>query len=241
MNYKTAIIIGASSGMGREIARQLASSGCKVAVVARRGDRLQELAEEFPNLIFPFVHDVTQTEEIAPLFQEITHQIGGLDLFIYSSGIMPEIGFHEYPTEKDIQTINVNISGLVAWINEAALRMENTRSGSLVAIGSVAGDRGRSERPVYNASKTFLVSYMEAIRNRIARHGVKVVTIKPGPVATEMTDALHMKGLMPASGAASKIIQLSNKTGEHYLKFTHRIAFFIIRNIPSWIFRRLKI
>lgn len=227
--------------MGRAIAQQLAASGCRVGVVARRIERLEELASEYPGQIFPFQHDVINREESPALFATITKELGGLDLFVYSSGIMPEIGQHDYPIDADLETIDVNVAGAVVWINLAAQRMDNTRHGSLVAISSVAGERGRFARPVYNASKAFLNCYMEAIRNRIARYGVKVVTVKPGPVDTEMTAGLNMGGLMDASEAARKILKLSRKTGEHFLKPTHALAFFVIRNLPSWLFRRLKI
>jgi NADP-dependent 3-hydroxy acid dehydrogenase YdfG len=237
---KEALIVGASSGMGYEVARQLAESGTKVAVVARRLDRLEKLAEAYPGKVLCYSHDVTNFDEIPGLFQQITHDLGGLDLFLYASGVMPEVGWHEYSFGKDKPMIDVNIAGAVAWLNEAAERMDNTRHGRLVAIGSVAGERGRSQQPVYNASKAFLHTYMEAIRNRIARHGVAVVTIKPGPTETEMTAHLKMKK-MPVEVAARKIIALSGKTGEHFLSPVHAVAFLIIRNFPSFIFRKLKV
>lgn len=236
-----AIVIGASSGIGREIARQIADGGGLVVAVARRGERLEELAALYPGRIFPMVQDVTDHTTIPAKFVEATDKLTGLNLFVYASGVMPDVGPQEFNIDKDQDMIDVNISGAVAWINQAALRMQGTKHGSIVAIGSVAGDRGRSGQPVYNASKAFLHSYMEAVRNRISRYGVHVVTIKPGPVQSEMTAHLNLKGAMPAEVAAERILALRNRTGEHYLKLTHRIAFMIIRNIPSFIFRRLKI
>lgn len=240
-DWRFAVVVGASSGIGREVCRQLAQSGCKVAAVARRLDRLEELAKEFPGLVLPFGHDVRNVEEVPGLFQGATKALGGLDLFVYASGVMPEVGFHEFNTEKDRLMVETNVMGLVAWVNAVADRMQNTKHGSIVAIGSVAGDRGRSKQPVYNASKAFLATYMEAVRNRVSRYGVKVVTVKPGPVATEMTQGLHMRGTMPVEVAAAKIIRLAGKTGEHYLKPMHRLVFYVIKRVPSPIFRRLKI
>lgn len=239
--WKHAIVVGASSGIGREIAVQLAKSGCKVAAVARRIDRLEDLAKAHEGKILPFAHDVTQFEEVPTLFQQITKDLGGFDLIVYASGVMPEVGFHEFNFEKDKAMVDVNLLGAIAWINQAAERMENTKHGSIVCIGSVAGERGRSGQPVYNTTKAAVATYMEAIRNRIARHGVKVVTVKPGPTATEMTKDLHLKGAMPADQAAAKIIKLSTKTGEHFLKPSHALIFMIIRNFPSWLFRKLKV
>jgi decaprenylphospho-beta-D-erythro-pentofuranosid-2-ulose 2-reductase len=238
---KCALILGASSGIGAELVRLLAERGWKVAAVARRGERLEALASEFEGQVLPFVHDVTHYDEVPDLFQEITKQLGGLDMIVYASGVMPEVGFHEFSFDKDRQIFEVNVLGAIAWLNQAAIRMENTRHGTIVGIGSVAGDRGRSGQPAYNASKAALATYLEALRNRLSRYGVKVVTVKPGPVETEMTASLHLKGAMPARVAAERILAKAQRTGEHYLKPAHRVAFYVIKRIPSPLFRKLKI
>ncbi len=239
--FRKAIVVGASSGVGLEIARLLAADGARVAVVARRKDRLDEFAATVEGEVLAYAHDVTHFEEVPGLFQTICQDLGGLDLLIYAAGVMPEVGFHEFSFEKDKAMIDVNVLGAIAWLNQGAVRFENVRHGSLVAIGSVAGERGRSGQPVYNASKACLATYMEALRNRLCRSGVEVVTIKPGPMATQMTAHLHFKNMMDPVDAARKIIILSRKTGEYYLKFSHRVIFFIIRNFPSFIFRKLKV
>jgi decaprenylphospho-beta-D-erythro-pentofuranosid-2-ulose 2-reductase len=239
--FQHALIIGASSGIGAALAERLAAAGCRVAVVARRLERLRELQERFPDRIFPFAHDVTAYEEVPALFQEATRQLGGLDLIVYASGVMPEVGEHEFCFEKDRQMIEVNVLGAIAWLNEAAVRFENTGRGTIVGIGSVAGDRGRAGQPVYNTSKAALATYLEALRNRLSRKGVTVVTIKPGPVQTEMTAHLHLKGAMPVSTAADTILRKCAHSGEHYLTPVHWLIFLIIRHIPSWLFRKLHV
>jgi decaprenylphospho-beta-D-erythro-pentofuranosid-2-ulose 2-reductase len=240
MKFKTAIIIGASSGIGREIVRILASQGVIVAAVARRKDRLDELAAEFPGKVLPFEHDVLNTDEVPGLFLDITKQLGGLDIFVYNSGVMPEVESNEFDFKKDMEMVNVNMVGAIAWCNQAANRFQNTKHGYLVGIGSVAGDRGRQLQPVYNASKAFLHSYLESMRNRLSRHGVVVSTIKPGPVDTDL--AKHMKMTkMSARQAAEICVAKFDRNGEHYLKFFHRFAFYIIKRIPSPIFRKLKL
>ncbi|MDR3687839.1 MAG: SDR family NAD(P)-dependent oxidoreductase [Fimbriimonas sp.] len=239
--YRFAIVVGASSGIGAEIVRLLAKEGCKVAAIARREDKLKKLAAEFPGLVIPVAHDVTCFDEVPGVFQSVTGQLGGLDLIVYASGVMPAVSGAEFDFAKDRQMIEVNVLGAIAWLNQAAIRFQNTKCGSIVAIGSVAGDRGRCGQPVYNTSKAALTTYMEALRNRVARFGVKVVTIKPGPTATEMTSHMHSSGMASAAAVASFVLRKSDKTGEHYVKFGHRIAFFIIRHFPSWLFRRLNV
>jgi decaprenylphospho-beta-D-erythro-pentofuranosid-2-ulose 2-reductase len=239
--YRYAIVIGASSGIGAELVAQLANAGCRVAAVARREDRLQLLASSSPERILAFVHDVSRYEEVPELFQRITGELGGLDLVVYAAGVMPTIGVREYTFAKDREVFEVNVLGAMAWLDEAALRFDAVGHGTLLAIGSVAGDRGRVGQPAYNASKAALATYMEALRNRLSRRGVTVVTVKPGPVETEMTAGLHLRGAMPVQKAAQIILAKSARPGEHYLKFSHRVIFWVIRNLPSPIMRRLDI
>lgn len=180
-------------------------------------------------------------EEVPALFLEVTKQLGGLDMIVYAAGVMPAVGPTEFNTLKDRDMIEVNLLGAVAWLNEAATRFENTRHGTIVGIGSVAGDRGRYGQPVYNATKAALATYLEALRNRLSRLGVRVTTIKPGPVATEMTAALNLKGAMPVQEAARRILILAPRGGEQYLSLKHRIIFYVLKRVPSPIFRKLKI
>ena len=241
MSYARAIVVGASSGLGRAIARQLAADGCRGAVIARSSEALDSLAAPHPDLVFPFPHDVREYDQAPTVFQEACKKLGGLDLIVYSAGVMPEVGPSEYDFAKDKAMVEVNLLGAVAWLNEAARRFESTGQGTIVAVGSVAGDRGRRDRPLYNATKAGLTTYMEALRNRLARRGVKVVTIKPGPMCTPMTAHLNLRKGMEPDVAARLVLKKARRTGEHYLKFSHRVIFAGIRATPSFIFRRLKV
>ena len=246
--FHHALVIGASSGIGEALARRLAAQGALVAMVARREDELKRIAAEINGLCgeeraFPFPHDVRRREEVPHLFQEIPKTLGGLDLVIYAAGVMPEVAFDEYDTAKDARMVEINLLGAMAWLNEAARRFNRLGSGTIVGIGSVAGDRGLSGNPGYNTSKGALAIYLEALRNRIARRGAKVVTIKPGFVATPMT--LGKPGLfwvIPADRAA-EIILAKARRGTHtaYVPARWRFVSWVIRRIPSFIFRRLKV
>lgn len=236
-----AIVVGASSGMGAELARQLAARGAIVAGIARRETQLQALKAELGDSFFPYVHDVQQTDETPVVFERVCHDLGGLDLIIYAAGVMPTIGPDEFNTVKDREIFAVNVTGAIAWLNLAATRFQARQGGIIVGIGSVAGDRGRQGQPGYNASKAALATYLEALRNRLSRHGVIVSTVKPGPVDTPMTQQAGIKASMTAEDAASRILKRCLKTGEHYLKPSHRVIFGIIRRVPSPLFRRLKI
>ncbi|MFZ4506644.1 MAG: SDR family NAD(P)-dependent oxidoreductase [Fimbriimonas sp.] len=237
---RKAIVIGASSGIGYELVCQLAALGWKVAALARTEEKLLELQAKYPSVI-PIRHDVTEYASVPALLIDITGQLGGLDLLIYSSGVMPSVAADEFDFLKDKGMVDVNVLGAVAWMNEGARRMQGSRAGTLMAIGSVAGDRGRAGQPVYNATKAFLHSYMESLRNRLSRLGVHVVTVRPGPVLTPMTAHLHFKKALTAQDAAGRILKYIDKRGDYYLVPAHRLIFFVIRSVPSWIFRRLNI
>jgi len=232
--------------MGAEIAKQLASKGCTVALVARREAELSALAAEINQAggtARTYPHDVRDFDAVPALFQNICRDLGGLDLIIYAAGVMPRIREEEYNFEKDRAMIDVNVLGAVAWLNEAAVRFAATQAGTLVGISSVAGDRGRRGQPVYCTSKAALNTYLESLRNRLGRLGVRVVTIKPGPVDTPMTKGLDkLPLLIPAEEAARQII-LAAENGVHtaYVPGTWRLIMAILRAIPSGIFKKMNI
>ena len=199
------------------------------------------LAADSKGLVIPVQHDATAYETVPALFQDLCRQLGGLDLVIYAAGVMPTVAPEEYDFAKDKSMIDTNVLGAIAWLNQAAMRFGNTGAGTILAIGSVAGDRGRAGQPVYNTSKAALATYLEALRNRLSKKGVHVVLVKPGPVATPMTKDLSLKKAMPCETAARIILSKAGKNGEYYLSPIHKVIFAVIRNIPSPIFRKLKV
>ncbi|MBL8059627.1 MAG: SDR family oxidoreductase [Chthonomonas sp.] len=235
MNPTRAIVIGGTSGIGLEIVRQLTDRGAKVAVVGRDFSELGEFN------VIQKLHDVKDTDAIPQVFLDLTDQLGGLDLFVYSAGVMPLMQPSEFDTPKDLEIISVNVSGAVAWMNQAASRFYGAQHGCLIAIGSVAGDRGRAGQPVYNASKAFVHTYTESLRNRLARRGVSVITVKPGPTRTRMTAYHDQSKMMDPAVAASKVLRLIGRQGEFYLNPVHALVGFVFRHIPGWLMRRIRI
>ena len=145
--WKHAIVVGASSGIGKALAEELLKQGVSVAMIARRNEEMERIAQASPKaagvkaLVYP--HDVLNYDATPALFQEITHDLGGLDLIIYASGVMPSIDEHEYNFTKDRAMLEVNTIAAFAWLNEAAKRFEQTKHGTIVGISSIAGERGR--------------------------------------------------------------------------------------------------
>lgn len=242
------MVIGASTGIGRALAEQLLKTGASVALIARRREPMEALAAGYPGRAFVYAHDVTHYDEVPALFQQIAHDLGGLDLVIYASGVLPQMEENEYAFAKDREVIEVNVLGAFAWLDEAARRFESLKSGTMVGISSVAGERGRRGNPAYGASKAALTSLMESFRNRLSRHGVHVVTIKPGFIDTSMTrtsDGSAKPGLLwliSANRAAKEILQaIQSGKNTAYIPGRWRIVAGILKIIPSFLFRRLPV
>jgi short-subunit dehydrogenase len=244
---KRAILVGASSGIGAALAKQLAAEGWTLALLARREDRLVALCEEINRTAgevraVPYVHDVTETSSVPGLVQKILADLGGLDLFIYNSGIAMPTGFKHYDFEKDRRTTEVNYIGALAWLAPVAAMFQSLGAGQIVGISSVAGDRGRIGNPSYNASKAALTCYLEALRNRLTRRGIHVLTVKPGYVATELTQGQRGKFLVASSEKTAVDISkaIRRRKQQLYTPWFWGWIMLIIRHIPSVIFRRLS-
>ena len=119
---RAAIVVGASSGIGAAVARELGRQGCRVALVARREEELRRVADAINgagathDLARLYVHDVTAYDEVPGLLERICRDLGGLDLIVYAAGVMPRLAADEYTFDKDRRTLEVNVLGAVAWL-----------------------------------------------------------------------------------------------------------------------------
>jgi len=190
----------------------------------------------------PYVHDVTNTKVIPQLFQDIVTDFGGLDLFIFCAGISLPVGLENYDFEKDYLTTETNYIGALAWLNPVAEMFQGLKKGQIVGISSVAGERGRVGNPSYNASKAALTCYLEALRNRLTRLGVHVLTVKPGFVQTEMLkDTKKPFWVVSPEKAADSIWDgIRKRKQDIYVPARWRLVMFIIRATPSFVFRRMN-
>lgn len=240
-----AIVIGASSGIGAALVKELVSQGYHVAALARREEKLKELCDEINSTssqALPYTHNVTNFDKIPGLFQQIVSDLGGLDLIVYVAGVQPSVSLNEYSFAKDKAMMEINVMGAMAWLNEAATRFERTGSGHIVGVSSIAGDRGRVGAPGYNSSKAALNTFLEALRNRLAKHGVGVTTIKPGFVDTILLKNVEKTFwvISPKDAARSIFKAIKRKRQTVYVPARWGLVGMIIRHIPSFVFRRLS-
>jgi NAD(P)-dependent dehydrogenase (short-subunit alcohol dehydrogenase family) len=248
--FRHAIVVGASSGLGAEIARQLAAGGAAVALLARREDDLRRVADDITKAggrAIVRAHDVRSTEAVPTLIDDVVRELGGLDVLVYAAGIMHLPREGEYDAARDRAELEVNLLGAMAWMTPVAAVFEAQRSGTIIGISSVAGERGRRSFPAYSTSKAGLTAWMEALRNRVARHGVNIVTAKPGFIDTSMLDQLERKpkGLLLTSApkAAKTILDAARRGGSPTVfvpEFLWPIVM-VLRHMPSFVFRRLNI
>lgn len=245
--FQHVIVVGASSGIGAALAQQLGAQGARVALLARRADALARVEAAIRGAggqAWSWAHDVTHFGAVPELFDEVVATLGGLDLVVYAAGVMPGLEEGEYSFAKDRAMIEVNVLGAMAWLNPAAALMEAQRSGTLVGISSIAGERGRRANPAYCTSKAALSTYLEALRNRLSRYGVDVVTAKPGFVDTAMTEGMgDLLWMIEPDEAARQVIELARRKGgaDAFVPRRWGAVAMVVRTIPSFVFRRLNI
>src|ERR1700722_6720434 len=156
ITFGRAIIVGASSGIGRAMAVQLGAMHAHVVLVARRAEELEQVAKDVRaagGQATVLAHDVADRAEAPAKFDAALAQLGGLDFLVYAAGILERIREGEFDAQKDARMLDVNLVGAVAWSDVAAAHFQAQRAGTLVCLSSVAGVRGRRGNPVYGASK----------------------------------------------------------------------------------------
>jgi short-subunit dehydrogenase len=244
---KRAILVGACGGLGTALSRKLAREGWTVALLSRRADCPANLSAELNadgvTRTIAYEHDVTDYAEVPSLLKKIVADLGGLDLLIFNAGINLPPGMEKMNAADDIKMIETNLLGAIAWFAPVGDLMKDAKNGMIVGISSVAGDRGRITNPGYNTSKAGMTTYLEALRNRLTRHGVHVLTVKPGFMSTEMLRASQGPKPFTVSPerAADDIYKAIRKCKQ--VIYTHSIWRWImlaIQHTPSVIFRRLN-
>jgi short-subunit dehydrogenase len=239
---RTAIIVGASSGVGAALVRRLSREGYTLALVARRLDRLEALVAEMDHA-FAYQHDVVNITEVPALLEKINNDLGEIDLFIYCAGVLFPNDPTVYDTAQDQFMFQVNLIGAAAWINPVAQHFQQQHAGHIVGIGSIAGDRGRRGMPAYTASKAGMHTYLEGLRNRLWRDGVTVTTIKLGQVDTDMLkNAARRRSPITPERAADLIWQaIERRKQTVYVPWWWGPIGLAVRHLPSIIFRRLSL
>ena len=212
---KVAIITGASSGIGYATALALSKAGAKVAIGARRVDRLEELAKKISadgGEVFYQKLDVTQRLECENFAKAVLEKWGSIDILVNNAGLMPLSLFKSLKVDEWDRMIDVNIKGVLYCTGSVILHMKEKKSGHIVNISSVAGRTVFPTGTVYCATKHAITAFSEGLRQEFsARSNIRVTSIEPGVVATELTDTITDESLQGFIENAKKMETLQAK------------------------------
>lgn len=191
----TAIVTGASAGIGRSLATELAGRGVRVGLLARGRDRLEELAATLPGEHLPLIADVARREEVAGAIDSFAERCGAPDLLFANAGIAHYGPFADAELELAEEMVSVNVSGTLYTVGAALPHMLDRARGHIVVTSSGAGIRAFPWGAVYGGTKAFDRGFAEALRHELSGTGVSVTTVFPGEVETELHD--HQPGSIP--------------------------------------------
>ncbi len=239
-NYKKAIIVGASSGMGKELCRLLIRDDYTVGITGRRENLLKELQSESPARIFYRAFDVRDMSKTAKGLRELIKELGGLDLLVLSSGT----GFinEELDPEPEFQTIYTNVTAFTDIMTYGYRYFQKHPPGHLVGITSLGGLRGNPSAPAYSASKAYQAIYLEGLRlkNRKSGDNISITDIRPGFVDTDMARGDKIFWMAQPEKAASVIFRaIRKKKRVAYLSKRWRFIAVLMKLLPRSVFEKL--
>jgi short-subunit dehydrogenase len=244
---KKIIILGATSGIALEVQRQLARRGCELLLVARSPQRLREIQTDLVARgaiqVLTYSADLASIQQHAAIFEFARHTFSGFDTVLLAYGSMHNQKDSEASVDILLEELHVNFVSATAILTLFAADLERRHTGCLAAITSVAGDRGRRVNYVYGSAKGALSLFLQGLRSRLHPAGVRVITIKPGPVQTPMTDhLLNSARFAEPEQAARDIVRALERRSPDVL-YTPRVWRYImtaVQQIPETIFKRLS-
>lgn len=242
---KNVLILGAKSDMAQAIARQLAAQSCNLMLAGRNPDSMRDLAAD---LRIRSGADVTALDFDALDYASHAVFYAGLphspDTVICVFGYLGDAEKARVDSVEAHRILTTNYIGAVSILDMVANDFEARGEGTIIGISSVAGDRGRGSNYHYGSAKAGFTAYLSGLRNRLAAKGVHVMTVKPGFVATRMTEALDLPGAVTATPdqvARAIVSSAAKKRNVIYTLWMWRFIMLIIIHIPESIFKKLKL
>ena len=239
---KRVVILGATSAIAQHVARVFAEQGASLFLVARNPDRLAAVAADATargaTRVETAVSDLDDFAGHPRLFDRAETALGPADVVLVAHGVL---GSRDAGPEDSVGILRTDLVSPTSLLLHAARRMEARRGGTLVALSSVAGDRGRAANPVYGAAKAGLTGLLSALRQRLSPAGVSVLTVKPGFVDTPMT--AHIPAMPFAVGpdrVAKDIVRAIERGADVvYTPPIWRLVMLVVRLLPERLFKKL--
>jgi short-subunit dehydrogenase len=241
------LIVGATSAMAYEAAKCFAADGASLYLVARNAQKLSAVRDDLlvrgAQRVDSFVLDMTDITHHQELFDAAISALGGLDMLLLAYGSLEIQRELQASVERTVHSLTDNFVSPIAFLTIAANYFEERKAGCIAIIGSVAGDRGRQANYVYGAAKGGLHTFAQGLRNRLYKSGVRVLTIKPGPVDTPMTVTHKKNPLFISAERAGKRIYKAMKGREDviYLPWFWREIMTGLISLPEMIFKRTNL
>ncbi len=239
------LIIGAKSDIAKATAREYAKNGYDLYLGARDVEELADFAKDLITRtqrdIVLKEFDITAFDNHKEFYDSLKEKPLGV---IVVSGYMAEQKDAEIDWSKSLNTVNVNYTGAMSILNIIANNFEKEKRGFIVGISSVAGDRGRKANYIYGSAKAGFTTYLSGLRNRLYESGVNVLTVKPGFVATKMTEDLDLPEKLTAQPEeVAQDIYSAQQKGKSvlYTKWIWKYVMLTIGNIPEFMFKKMSI
>ena len=243
------LILGATSGIAKELSRVLAQRGCSLIVAGRNREELEKSAADLRLRYRVRVEvenfDAADLAGSDALVARCLSRPEPIDGAVLCYGYLPDQGQTESDVDEARRTIDLNFSSAVALLAPLANHFEKRRSGYLAVISSVAGDRGRQSNYTYGASKAGLTAYLQGLRNRLYPSGVHVLTIKPGFVDTPMIQG-RVNPNSPLVASPARVARDIDRAIRHrrntiYTPWFWWLIMLAVRMVPEPLFKRLKL
>lgn len=245
---KNILIIGATSAIANACARRWAAQGARLFLVARNGERLQQVADDLvargAKLAACYELDVNDLDRHAAMLAQCQTELGSLDIVLVAPGTLPDQAQCQTDAAVAIREFNTNVTSIIGLLTPIANLIEAQKRGTIAVISSVAGDRGRPSNYLYGSAKAALSAFCEGLNARLFKAGAHVVTIKPGFVATPMTAGLPLPGPLVATPdkVAADITRAIEKNKDVlYTPWFWSLIMLIIRSVPKFLFKRASL
>lgn len=239
------LILGASSDVGKALAVKYAQGNYEIYLAGRNSEKLDPLKSDieirYNTKVFTFQFDAENYHEHVPFVEALPALP---DIVICVFGYLGKQDEAQGKWSEAEKIINTNYTGAVSALECFAARYEAQKSGTIVGISSVAGERGRQSNYFYGSSKAAFTAYLSGLRNRLYKSKVHVVTVKPGFIDTKMTAGMDLPGPLTASPeqVSNAIFKaVGKKKNTIYVLGIWRLIMYIIKTIPEPIFKRLKL
>ena len=242
---KNWIILGATSDMARPFLRRLAADGNALFLAGRNAPALSELAEDCRLRGAPHAeslqYDARDPSNYAALVAQLAALEGELNIAVFCGSMPDQAEIDADPAL--IETVMADsYTGPATFLQMMIPHLESRGTGTVLGVGSVAGDRGRLGNYVYGAAKSAFATYLSGLRNRAGRKGVHVITVKPGPVETRMTAGMKMPFMTTPEAVADDLIAaIQKKRNTVYTARIWQVVMMVIRLIPEPIFKKMAI